>query len=223
MPLSNDHLKRLASVDQGMISDCMTRIGVFGWMDGIRAVNTTDVSFAGPARTILFGPKRGTDNFTKTTYAVIESLSPGDVLVFAAGGTSENLLGDNVAAFAQRHSMAAIVADSFVRDATGLNRLTIPVCSRGITARIPVGMEPVALDVPVACAGAQVRPGDILVGGLDGVLVLPPTKIDDILVELEDIEKVEEELQRLIANGGSASDIAPVLKRKKQSKTAVKA
>jgi regulator of RNase E activity RraA len=111
--------------------------------------------------------------------------------------------------------MAAIVADCMVRDAAGIGKLSIPVFSRGVTARTPAAIEPIALDVPVVCAGAQVRPNDILVGGLDGLLVLPPARVDDILFELDDLEKIEEELQRLIAGGASASTIEPVLKRKK--------
>lgn len=215
MTVTAKQCQRLASAEQAIISDCMTRLGIFGWMDGIRPINGATGGMAGKARTLLFGPKRGSDGFSKSTYALVEGLDPGDVLIFAAAGTLENLMGDNVATYAQQHGLAAIITDSMVRDAAGMNGLSMPVYSRGITARIPVASEPIAMDVPVVCGGAQVRPGDIVVGGLDGVLVLPSSRVGEVLEELPDVEKVEAELQALIANGARASEIEPVLKRKK--------
>jgi 4-hydroxy-4-methyl-2-oxoglutarate aldolase len=218
MKISEAHLKRLATVDQGMISDSMARLGISGWMDGVRAVNGFKAGFAGPARTVLYGPKRGSDGVGRTTYAIVESMTPGEILVFGSGGTEENLLGDNVAAYAEHHRLAAIVTDSKVRDGSGMNRLSIPIYARGITARLPVLVEPAAFDVPIVCGGAQVRPGDIVVGGYDGLLVLPPSRIEEALRELDDVERIEGELQRLIASGAPSSAIDPVLKRKKTGK-----
>ncbi len=215
MALTEEQRKRLATVDQGIISDVMTRLGIFGWMDAVRPINGLNGGVVGVARTLLYGPKRGSDGLSKSTYAIVESLNPGDILVIAGGGTSDNLIGDNVVNFAKNRGLAAIVADSMVRDGAGMSQISLPVFSRGITARIPVGMEAMALDVPVVCAGAQVRPGDILVGGLDGLLVLPPSRLSDVFRELEDVEKAEAEMQALIASGASAAAIEPALKWKK--------
>ena len=208
-------LERLRTVEAGMISDCMMRLGLAGWMDGVRPVQPGLRRAVGPARTLLFGPKRGEGQWTTSMYRTIASLSPGEVLVFATGGTVENLMGDNMATFAQMHGLAACVTDSTVRDSAGMGELAMPVYARGTAVRLPLNMEPVALDVPVFCGGAQVRPGDAVVGCEDGVLVLPQSRIDDVLYQLEDVEVCECDLAQAIRRRASLDEIEAVLKRKK--------
>ena len=208
-------LDRLRSVEAGMVSDCMMRLGLSGWMDGVRPVQPGLRRAVGPARTLLFGPKRGEGAWSTSMYRTIASLSPGEVLVFATGGTIENLMGDNMATWAQLHGLAACVTDSTVRDSAGMSELTMPVYSRGTAVRLPLNMEPIALDVPVFCGGAQVRPGDAVVGCEDGVLVLPESRIDDVLYQLEDVEVCERDLADAIKRRASLDDIEAVLKRKK--------
>jgi len=70
-------------------------------------------------------------------------------------------------------------------------------------------------DVPVFCGGAQVRPGDAVVGCEDGVLVLPESRIDDVLYQLDDVEVCERDLGSAITRGASLEEIEAVLKRKK--------
>ena len=110
-------------------------------------------------------------------YRTISSLQPGDILVMASGGTLENLMGDNIATHAQLHGLAAVVTDSTVRDSAGIGELAMPVYARGAAVRLPLNMEPVALDVPVFCGGAQVRPGDVVIGSEDGVMVVPASRV----------------------------------------------
>jgi len=208
-------LERLRGVEVGMISDCMMRLGLSGWMDGVRPVQQGLRRAVGPARTLLFGPKRGEGQWTTSMYRTIASLLPGEVLVFASGGTVENLMGDNMATFAQLHGLAACVTDSTVRDSAGMSELAMPVYARGTAVRLPLNMEPIALDVPVFCGGAQVRPGDVVAGCEDGVLVLPASRIDDVLYQLDDVEVCERDLGAAIARGASLEDIEAVLKRKK--------
>jgi regulator of RNase E activity RraA len=135
--------------------------------------------------------------------------------VFASGGTVENLMGDNMATWAQMQGLAACVTDSTVRDSAGMSDLAMPVYSRGTAVRLPLNMEPIALDVPVFCGGAQVRPGDAVVGCEDGVLVLPASRVDDVLYQLEDVEACERDLSNAIKRRASLEEIEAVLKRKK--------
>lgn len=198
-----------------MISDCMMRLGIAGWMDGVRPVQSGLRRAVGPARTLLFGARRGEGQWTRSMYRTIASLSPGDVLVFATGGTVENLMGDNMATWADMHGLAACVTDSTVRDSAGMADLAMPVYARGTAVRLPLNMEPVALDVPVSCGGAQVRPGDVVVGCEDGVIVVPESRVDDVLYQLEDVEVCERDLAAAIRRRASLDEIEAVLKRKK--------
>jgi 4-hydroxy-4-methyl-2-oxoglutarate aldolase len=208
-------LERLRGVESGMISDCMMRLGLSGWMDGLRPVRVGECRAVGRARTLLWGPKRGEGAWPRSMYGTIGSLQAGDVLVMASSSPTENLMGDNVATMAQLQGLAAVVTDSPVRDSTGIAKLSMPVFSRGPAVRLPLNLEPVALDVPITCAGAQVRPGDVVVGNEDGVLVVPAARIRDLLYQLEDVEKVESDLQRAIASRASIPEIESIIKRKK--------
>jgi regulator of RNase E activity RraA len=211
----SDVYKRLASVDQGMISDCMIRLGIEGWMDGLQAVGKK-ASFAGPAHTVLLGPKRGSETLATSRYATIASMAKGEVLVIGGARTNENQMGDNVANWAHRHGLAAIVLDAPIRDSVAMAEVDMPIFSRGKTARMPVATEAIAYDVPVDCGGAQVRPGDIVVGSADGLLVIPPARLDDLLYQLEDMEKIEETIGALIRDGGPLAEVEKFVKAKKK-------
>ncbi|WP_181832826.1 RraA family protein [Bosea caraganae] len=216
MSISESALARLKAVESGIVSDSMTRLGIYGWMDGLHPIGGGQRRAVGRARTLLLGPKRGEGAWGKTMYATIASLEPGDVLVFGTGGTQQNLMGDNMANFASRHGLAAMVTDSPVRDSVGIAAVSMPVYCRGAAVRIPVEMEPIALDVPVLCAGAQVRPQDIIVASEDGVIVLPQSRVDDVIYQADDIEPIEAKLQEAIAGGAPLSEIEALIKRKKQ-------
>lgn len=214
--ITETHRRRLAEVESGLVSDCMLRLGLAGWMDGIKAVQGPQARFVGRARTMLFGPRRGEGQWPASMYrTIVEHLEPGDVWVIAAGGTAENLMGDNVVTQASLHGLAGIVADSFVRDGAGMQAIAMPVFARGVSPRVPMTMEPVALDVPVVCAGAQVRPGDAVVADNDGVLVLPASRLDDVLHQLADLQLVEQALGEAIAARRPLADIEQLIKRKK--------
>mgnify|MGYP000929595489 CR=1 FL=1 len=212
---SKNAIERLAGIDQGMISDCMIRLGIDGWMDGLQAAGEA-ASFAGPARTILLGPRRGIEALPMSKYAVMAKLEPGDVLVLAGVETRENQMGDNVARFGQMRGIAAIVCDAPVRDYAGMGQLSIPVFCKGRSARMPLTTEAIAFDVPVMCAGAQVRPGDIVVGSSDGLLVVPGTRVDDILYQLDDMEQIETTLQAAIRDGRPLAEIEALAGKKKK-------
>lgn len=206
--------QRLAAADQGSISDCMLRLGLDGWMDGLQAMGKR-AAFAGRARTLLLAPKRGVEALPTSKYAILSSLDKGDVLVIGGVDTKENQIGDNVASWGHKQGIAAIVLDAPVRDAVGMALVDMPVFSRGKTARLPLTTETVAFDVPIVCGGAQVRPGDVVVGGDDGVLVIPQARLDDLLFQLEDMERIEEALQEAIRKGGPLADVERLAKAKK--------
>jgi 4-hydroxy-4-methyl-2-oxoglutarate aldolase len=216
MTVSPSAIARLQTVESGIVSDAMMRLGICGWMDGLYPIGGGQRRAVGRARTLLFGPKRGEGGWGKSMYATIAGLEPGDVLVFGTGGTRQNLMGDNMVNFASLHGLAAMVTDSPVRDSVGIAAVSMPVYATGGAVRIPLELEPVALDVPVTCAGAQVRAGDIIVACEDGVISLPQSRIDDIIYQIDDIEPIEAQVQAAIAARAPLAEIEALIKRKKQ-------
>lgn len=210
-----DAFARLRGAGSGVISDAMQRLGLRGWMEGLHPIGGGQRFAAGRARTLLFGPKRGDGARSKSMYATIASLAPGEILVFGAGGTKENLMGDNMATYAARQGLAAMVTDSPVRDSAGIAALVMPVFAAGAAVRLPLEIEPVALDVCITCAGGQVRPGDVVVANEDDVRVIPAPRLADVLHQVGDVLAIEAALQAAIASGAPLAEIEGLVRRKK--------
>ena len=70
-------------------------------------------------------------------------------------------------------------------------------------------------DVPITCADTQVRPGDIILGDRDGVLVIPASQLDAVLYQAVDVEAVERDLAAAVDSQAPLEAIAAILKRKK--------
>ena len=90
------------------------------------------------------------------------------------GGSCNNrsLAGEIMMRFAQTKGLAGIVVDGCLRDSDGIKKLTMPVYCKGITPQGPYKNGPGEVNAPVACGGQVVFPGDILVGDMDGVVVI---------------------------------------------------
>ena len=61
------------------------------------------------------------------------------------------------------------------------------------------------MDVPVRCAGAYVRPGDMIVGDRDGIVVAPHEAAEALVVECEDLLALEKEQEIAIRDGASGT------------------
>lgn len=211
---SDEVVARFATIGTALVTDAFLRLGLSGWMDDVLPV-VPGSRIAARARTLAFGPVRRAGRLDASMYALIFRIRPGEVLVIGAGGTHDNLLGDNMATFARRTGLAGIVTDSRTRDRQGMRALGMPVFSRGAGTKPPTEVEPQEFDVAVTCGGAQVRPGDIVVADDDGVVVVPADRAADVLYQIEDLVGIEEGMARLIAAGADVPEIEKQAAKKK--------
>lgn len=109
---------------------------------------------------------------------------PGDVIVVAAGGIAERAcFGDMTATRFQAKGIAGVVIDGATRDVRGIRELRFPTFARAVTPRsnhYPQELDHGAVNVPVVCGGALVRPGDIIIGDDDGVVVVPLEMAEEV-------------------------------------------
>jgi regulator of RNase E activity RraA len=125
---------------------------------------------------------------------------PGDVLV-VAGHDQHAVAGELFATEALRRGVAGIVIDGRCRDSRTLARLDLPVYARGVApTACPARAVPV-VQVPLQIGGVEVRPGDLLLGDDDGIVVASPDEVTDVLDGAESIQRREEALQTAIAVG----------------------
>lgn len=106
-------------------------------------------------------------------HQALDMALPGDIIVVDGGsGCNRSLAGEIMLRFAQEKGLAGIVADGCLRDLDGIETLTMPVYAKGITPQGPWKNGPGEINVPIACGGQVVFPGDILVGDKDGIVVV---------------------------------------------------
>jgi 4-hydroxy-4-methyl-2-oxoglutarate aldolase len=224
--MSNRHLgANAAALDRlrnrivtGVVTDALTRLGLDGWMDQVLPMRP-DATVIGPAYTVRCAPRRGADGLGKNLYQIIRECERGDVLVIEALGTNTSVFGGNIANCGDVQGLAGIVTDGRCRDYGESSKLRMGVFCCGPTVRLPHDIEIVAQDIPITCGGAQVNPGDLIVADIDGVCVIPSSKIGQAIVEIEEILEIESEIGKVISKAGPIADIQALLKRKKTRKS----
>jgi 4-hydroxy-4-methyl-2-oxoglutarate aldolase len=212
--ISDDTRRRLAAVQSGVVCDALGRLGLAGFMDGIHPIRR-EAKLVGRARTIRFAAKRGTALPAISIYSVIRGLAPGDVLVIGTDGAAAWIFGENIANAALHQGLAGIVTDARARDGALLADHVLPAFSSGLATRPPAGIEIVAADVPLSIGGAQVRPNDVIAGDADGIVVVPGDRIDDILVQVEDLAELERLQGEAIARGAPLPELSEILAKKR--------
>ncbi|MFT2154374.1 RraA family protein, partial [Klebsiella pneumoniae] len=151
------------------------------------------MAVAGPAITVEVRPG---DNLA--IHAAMAVAKPGDVLVIdGKGDLSCALLGEIMATQAQASGIAGIIIDGAVRDAETLSNQRFPVFAAGLNPCGPTKFIPGRVNHAISVGGAAVQAGDLVVGDIDGVVVIPRDEVRTI-IELAK-GKLAMESKRLVA------------------------
>jgi len=146
---------------------------------------------AGPAYTV-----RPVPGDHLTVVKALSTAEPGSVLVIDGGGVTEvAMLGEMMCTFGQRRGLAGAVVDGAIRDVAGVRRLGFQVFTRAITPRSAVEESLGEVQVPIACGGVAVHPGDWIMGDDDGVSVIPAELLAQVLRGAEASEETDEALR----------------------------
>ncbi|NBH07437.1 RraA family protein [Amycolatopsis sp. SID8362] len=142
-------------------------------------------------------------------HRALYAAAPGDVLVASTGGAFEfGYWGDILTSAAIARRLGGLVLDGCVRDSAELLQLGFPVFSRGLCVR-GTGKDTTGgdLDADITIGSVVVRPGDLVVGDADGVVVSPREDAAVIGERAARREDKEASVRRRIAAGESTLDI----------------
>ena len=187
-------VKGFEGIPTGVISDAMGRAGSMA--AEIKPV-WPRARIVGPALTVRTFPA---DNLM--IHKAVTLAKPGDVLVVNAGGYRDAaVFGDLLGYSCKVHGIAGVVIDGASRDAEGMAAIGFPVFARAV---LPMGSfkdSPGSINVPVSCGGVAVRPGDIIVGDGDGVVVVPTEEAADVLAKAQAVMAKEQQTRERLTKG----------------------
>lgn len=184
------------------VADAVDKIcGQRGYLDSCIKPRINDRRICGPAATVL---EAATDEAVPPQHALdlIDEAPAGSVIVISIeGGQPEVAVwGGLMTAGAVANGHAGAVLDGGVRDLVEIRRdYDFPVYARSVSPGTTVGRyRTVAANVPVRVAGVVVHPGDIVVGDVDGVVIVPKDRAEEVLAVAQEIDARELEQARLI-------------------------
>ena len=113
-----------------------------------------------------------------------------------SGDLSHALVGGLMRLAALARGIEGLVLDGAIRDVAEWAEGELPVFARGHSHRRPSKDGPGEINVPIACAGLAVGPGDLVLGDADGVIAVSSGRLPQLLEEVRAKQAQEEEQQR---------------------------
>jgi len=188
-----------------------------------------DVPLVGRAVTLQYLPIRPdlqkalnaiaekTDHSPVFNVRAAEEAKPGDVIVVQLGGLAVDLkdtmfMGDVTATGIRARGAAGVIIDGGTRDWDVIRTWKdFPIYVRGVYVVGQAAQVGVDWNVPIRLDEVTVLPGDIILGTAEGVLVIPPQFVEEIVTQ-DEVTETREDFERLQMKEGKyrARDIYPM-------------
>ncbi|HEY8838478.1 MAG TPA: ribonuclease activity regulator RraA, partial [Dehalococcoidia bacterium] len=195
-------------IRRGLRSTMMT--GVFPLRPGAKV--------AGEAMTLRFVPAREDmsdpamlANPEYPQRKAVENIPAGKVLVVdARGDTRAGILGDILVTRMKARGAKGLITDGALRDACSIRAMDWAVFAAGAHPAQHTDRHFAAgIDETIGCGGVMVRPGDVVVGDDDGVVVLPRSVAAEVARAAREQDELETFVQQKIARGSSIVGVYP--------------
>jgi len=214
-------VEKLASIGSATCSGELCRLGIrdpfikgpVAWTPGRR--------IAGPALTLQFMPKREDlygvgeyeDRERQLHRRVLYKTQPGDIVVVdARSDMASGIFGEMMLTYFMGKGGIGVVIDGCIRDYPHAKTLDLGYWLRGVTPNYhtQTNIIPFAANVPIACGGVLVMPGDIIVADDDGAVVVPIKLAPELAKKAGDHAEWEEFTRMRLAQGGELIKYYPL-------------
>ena len=207
-PIPEEIVQRFKKVAVSTVFGALSALGYLPcFMRGVKPF-TPGHHLVGTARTLRFVPPRpdiakevGIEGEDSPEYRAMASCQNGEVLVCDAMGVRYGSIGGDVKLLQLKMAGAAgLVTDGAIRDLDVVKTYGFAVFAqeRTLPGGQNEGIMPYEDNVTIACGGVSIRPGDLIVGDDDGVLVVARSIVLEVLEWAEDHEISEEYIKELI-------------------------
>ena len=143
---------------------------------------------------------------------IADEIEAGQVLLIEAReDVSCGTMGGMLVARMMVRGAAGIVSDGPFRDGPFIAGLAFPSYANGMNANTNlIAHHPEDLDLTITCGGVQVRPGDVVVGDDESVVVIPRAIADEV-AEAAHVKEAEEAwIEREILAGQAVEGTYPM-------------
>ena len=181
----------------------------------IRAVDAGSV-MVGRAMTVLeadcasdrLGHRAGSDSFGMM-FRALDSLRSGEVYICTGSSPRYALWGELMSTRAQALGAAGAVLDGYHRDTRGVRALELPVFSMGGYAQDQrLRGRVIDYRCPIEFGnGVRVEDGDVVFGDIDGVVIIPAGRLDEVVALALAKVDGEEQVRSMIVAGGATEKI----------------
>jgi regulator of RNase E activity RraA len=184
------------------VSDALDRLQIQGAPRGILPLWSGCPKIVGRAMTMKLAAE-GSTSPVIGTLGTISSARPGDVLVIDHGGEMEVNSWGGTAAFAASHyGLVGAIIDGVSRDIDEMKTQEFAVFGKGVIQQsIRQRCSFAGHRIEVQLGGVPVRPGDLVMGDENGIVVVPQEKIAEVLKIAEMFAETEERIKAWIAAG----------------------
>ena len=219
--LSSESLDKLAQVSTATLTTQMYKRGFRNvFIQGVRRLTTAHTrNMVGPAFTLRYIPAREDlddlsvfQDYDHPQRKAIETCPEGHVLVMDSRGDASAASAGNILVTRLMHrGGAGIVTDGGLRDSPEIAGYDIPsyIAAPSAPTNLIKHHAVETLNEPVACGGVAVYPGDILVGDLEGVVVLPRHLADEVAADAAEQEVLERFIHAEVASGKPLRGVYP--------------
>lgn len=192
-----------------ILSDILDDLGIDGLIRGMH-INIPEKKILGRANTLKLRELREGEDY-KGIYNALDSyktIVPNDVIVVENACPEYAYFGDLNASMAIRAGAIGAIIDGCTRDFGKVRSLDFPVFSKGNVCRdVRKRATTESINKTIRVGNIMVRPGDLIFGDYDGVIVIPKKMENKVLQMAFDSINKEERVISSITVGDAARSI----------------